>query len=58
MVRPYQVIIGGFAERNCRREVYHFLNHLPRVLLALIQKVKQKYPKPLQISIRPDVVIS
>ena len=23
-VRPYQVIIGGFAERNCRQEVYHF----------------------------------
>ena len=57
MVRPYQVIIGGFAERNCRLEVYHFLNHLPSVLLALIQKVKRKYPTPLQISIRPDVVI-
>ena len=58
MVRPYQVIIGGFAERNCRQEVYHFLNHLPSVLLALIQKVKQKYPKPPQISIRFDVVIN
>ena len=58
MVRPYQVIIGGFAERNCRLEVHHFLNHLPSVLLALIQKVKRKYPTPLQISIRPDVVIS
>ena len=44
MVRPYQVIIGGFAERNCRQEVYHFLNHLPSVLLALIQKVKTKIP--------------
>ena len=49
MVRPYQVIIGGFAERNCRLEVYHFLNHLPSVLLALIQKVKRKYPTPYKL---------
>jgi len=31
---------------------------LTKCIIGADSKVKQKYPKPLQISIRPDVVIN
>ena len=40
--------IGVFTKRNCRQVVY-FLNYLSSVFLALIQKIKQKFPWPARI---------